>query len=209
MTAMSCGTGLWPVKDTPARGRCHKSVQARRLLTATSMTQTEPLPLTGGILIPKDQPPDARFHLNNLRLLARLLDSAIAVPGTRFRIGLDPILDIIPGIGDAAGAVIGSYILISAARLGIPRSVLARMLLNIGIDAAVGAAPFVGPFLDAAYRSNTRNIALLERAMAEPRATRRASRWTLIGLAAGVVAIIGAGLVLSLWVVKLIWTHIV
>jgi hypothetical protein len=168
------------------------------------MATTAPEPLTGGILIPREQQ-DVHFHLTNLRLLAKVLDSAVAIPGTKFRVGLDPIIGLIPWVGDAVGAVIGTYILVTAAKLGVPKTVLMRMLLNIGADAAVGAVPFAGDVLDAAWRANSKNIALLERAVAEPKATRRASTLTLIGLGVVVVAMVGGGIALSVWLVRLIW----
>ena len=171
------------------------------------MTTSTPEKLTGGVLIPRGglDPNDA---LPNVRLLAKILDSAFVVPGTKFRFGFDPVIDVVPVVGDAIGAAIGSYILLTAARLGLPRPVLARMLLNIGVDAAVGAVPFVGPLLDAGFRSNTKNVRLLEAALTDADQTRRSSRWAVWGVAAGVLGIVAAGFVASVVVAKLIWNAI-
>src|SRR5687767_8986818 len=105
-----------------------------------------------------------RDDANDVRQLARLLDSAVRIPGTNIRVGLDALLGLIPGIGDAIGAALSGYIVLAAAKLGLPKSVLARMVLNLGIDTAVGAVPILGDLFDVAFRANTRNIALIDSA---------------------------------------------
>ena len=116
------------------------------------------------------------------RTLARLLDSAVRVPGTGIRFGADSVIGLIPGLGDVAGAVVSGYIVLVAARLGAPASVVARMLLNIGVDTVVGSVPVLGDLFDVAWKSNQMNVALLERHLGEPVATRRASRWLVTGV---------------------------
>lgn len=100
-----------------------------------------------------------------MRAVARLLDDSIRVPGTRFRIGLDPVLGVLPGAGDAVAAGLSLYIVLESARLGVPYRTLARMLANIGIDAVVGAVPLVGDLFDAAFKANRRNVDLAVRAL--------------------------------------------
>ena len=97
------------------------------------------------------------------RTIARLMDSAVTVPGTRITLGLDVVLGLIPGVGDALGALISSQLILTAARHGAPVHVLARMLGNLAVDAAVGAIPLLGDLFDVAFRANRRNLALLER----------------------------------------------
>ena len=138
-------------------------------------------------------------ELRNVRALGWLMDNAIEIPGTRFRIGLDALIGLIPVVGDAVAFVIGSYILMSAARLGVPRVVLARMLANVGIDAALGAVPLVGDLFDAAWRANAKNAALLEQALAEPHRARRSSTWVLVGLVLAVFLLVFGGLALAVW----------
>jgi hypothetical protein len=99
---------------------------------------------------------------------------------------------------------VSSYVLITAARLGVPRTVIARMLVNVGTDAVVGAVPLVGDVFDAVWKANTRNLVLLERAVVEPAATRRSSRWLLIGLVAAVIALVGAVAGLTVWLLSLL-----
>lgn len=93
--------------------------------------------------------------------LARLLDDAVTIPGTSFRIGLDPLVGLLPGIGDALGALVGGVIIYYAARRGAPKRVLVRMLGNVMVDYLVGIVPVLGDLFDAAFRSNHRNVELL------------------------------------------------
>jgi hypothetical protein len=116
------------------------------------------------------------------RALARLLDSAVTVPGTNIRFGADSLIGLIPGLGDIAGAVLSGYIVLVATRLGAPASVVARMLLNIGVDTVVGSVPVLGDLFDVAWKSNQMNVALLERHLGAPIATRRTSRWLVTGV---------------------------
>lgn len=99
----------------------------------------------------------------NLRAWANLLDKAFRVPGTNVRFGLDPILGLIPGLGDLASPVFAALLMMEGARLGVPKIILARMAINALLDALVGAIPFVGVVGDVFLRANTRNLALLER----------------------------------------------
>lgn len=108
------------------------------------------------------------------RDLARILDSAFRIPGTRLRFGLDPILGLVPGLGDAVGGGFGLYLLFQAYRAGAPAIVMFRMFANIAADVVIGAVPLLGDLLDAGYKANLRNLSLLERYLERPQqATRR------------------------------------
>lgn len=100
--------------------------------------------------------------LNRIRKLSRLMDTAIRIPGTSFRIGLDPIIGLIPGAGDMISTAFSAYIIYLATHLGIPSKDLRKMLFNIGLEAVAGTVPLVGDFFDAYYKSNIRNLAILE-----------------------------------------------
>lgn len=113
--------------------------------------------------------PSRSQRLEALRKAARLLDSAFVVPGTSFRIGLDPLLGLVPGLGELASPIFAIGILWHAHEFGVPRPVLFRMMFNVAIDALVGAIPVAGDVFDAAWKANTANLALLERHMSEPR----------------------------------------
>ncbi|NEP16751.1 MAG: DUF4112 domain-containing protein [Leptolyngbya sp. SIO4C1] len=106
---------------------------------------------------------DARLrNLNRIRRLSRLMDTALRIPGTRFRFGLDPIIGLVPGLGDLVTTAISGYILFLAARFRLPGSVFKQMVFNIALETIVGAIPFLGDIFDAFYKSNVRNLALLE-----------------------------------------------
>lgn len=134
--------------------------------------------------------------LGRVRTLTRLLDSVVRVPGTSMRFGLDPIIGLVPGFGDVAGAALSGYVVLLASRFGAPTTVIVRMLGNVAVDTVVGTVPLLGDLFDAGFKSNTRNLALLERHLAAPAATHRASRlviWltllTLLLLAAGGIVV--------------------
>jgi hypothetical protein len=103
------------------------------------------------------------------RRLARLLDSAVRIPGTNIRIGLDPILGLLlPELGDALGGVMSVTLLLEAFRRRVPKLVMGRMLVNIAVDALIGAVPLLGDAFDFVFRANDRNLALLERYRGDP-----------------------------------------
>jgi Domain of unknown function (DUF4112) len=108
------------------------------------------------------------------RRLSILLDSAFRIPGTELRIGLDPILGaLLPELGDALTAVLSLSLLLVAFRQRVPKLVLARMLINIALDALLGAIPIIGDAFDFAFKANEKNLQLIERHQGDP--TRRAS----------------------------------
>ena len=113
--------------------------------------------------------PQDEARLKRVRLLSRLLDEQFRIPGTTQRIGLDGLLGLIPGVGDAAGALLSTYILYEAIRLGAPKTVLLRMVANIGIDTVVGAIPVVGDIFDIVWKANKKNAALLQAYLASQR----------------------------------------
>jgi len=133
-----------------------------------------------------------RHRLERVERLATLLDNAIPIPGTRFRIGLDPLLGLLPGLGDALGALASAWILVEAARLGVSRTVLARMLYNIAVDTLVGAVPGAGDLFDFVWKSDAKNVALLRRHLEQPDVVHRASRRLLLAV---LVLIAGAAVV--------------
>jgi hypothetical protein len=120
--------------------------------------------------------PSNDAELRRARALARVLDTAIGIPGTPLRIGADAILGVIPGAGDVLGAALSGYIVLAAARKGAPPSVLWRMVANVAIDTAIGSIPLLGDLFDVAWKSNTMNVALLERYVAEPQTVTTKSR---------------------------------
>ena len=115
------------------------------------------------------------------RRLSVLLDSAIRIPGTDLRIGLDPILGaLLPELGDALTAVLSLALLGVAFRQRVPKLVLARMLINIAIDAIFGAIPLIGDLFDFAFKSNEKNLALIERHRGDPMAPATFADWLVV-----------------------------
>jgi hypothetical protein len=104
--------------------------------------------------------------LNRIRKLSRLMDTSIRIPLTGFRIGIDPIIGLVPGAGDLISTAFSAYIIFLATRFGIPRQDLAKMIFNVGLETIVGTVPFVGDLFDAFYKSNIRNLAILEQHLA-------------------------------------------
>ena len=151
---------------------------------------------------------DVATRARNVRVLARLLDSSIPIPGTSWKIGFDPIVGLIPGIGDLIGAVVSGYIILEAARAEVPTLTLARMLANVGVDTLLGAVPALGDVVDAAWKSNTRNVVLLERHLAvsaAPAGEKRSVLGVTILALIVLVLIVGAGLALGIFAARLLW----
>ena len=140
--------------------------------------------------------------MESLRALARVMDTAVRVPGTRIRLGLDALLGLLPGAGDVASGAVSLYAILVAARLGAPKSVLSRMAGNIVIDAVVGTVPLLGDIFDVAWKANTRNVALLEGYAAAPERTRKSSRVFVAALIlALILALVGIGALL-VWALR-------
>jgi hypothetical protein len=108
------------------------------------------------------------------------------------RVGLDPIIGLVPGVGDAAGAVLAAGILVEAVRRGVSRFTLFRIAFNIALDALLGAVPLVGDAFDAVWKANLRNIALIERHAAVPADARKADRLFLVLLSGSLVLLCAA-----------------
>lgn len=112
---------------------------------------------------------DADERLRWVERIARLMDSQFQLPGTRFRFGLDPLLGLVPIVGDLSTTVVSVALLLTMLRHGASGAVVVRMGLNILIDSIFGAVPIIGNLFDFAYKSNERNVALLRRHYAEGR----------------------------------------
>jgi hypothetical protein len=144
-------------------------------------------------------------HLENL---AHWLDDAFQVPGVGWKFGVDAVLDLIPGIGDALGALASLYIFQAAKTFGLPRVTLVRMATNIAIDYLGGLLPFVGAIFDAYWKANLWNVRLLQRHLnATPLQARKARRGDGLFIAAVVAILIVfmvAASALSIWLIVVI-----
>jgi len=128
------------------------------------------------------------------------------MPGTSVRFGLDPVLGLVPGLGDAAGALLAAWIFVEAIRLGAPRATLVRIASNIAIDALVGAVPLLGDVFDVVWKANLKNVELLERHTLDPAGARKSDRMFVTLLAGGVAALCGGlllgGALLTRWLIR-------
>ena len=148
---------------------------------------------------------DEKGELEVVRQIRKWMDELFTVPGTKFKVGLDPILGLIPGVGDLTTAAVSMYLLSAANRLGVPTVVMMRMLLNVAIDTLLGFIPIVGDAFDAAHKANAKNAALVEQALVNPVATARGSWLRLFGALAVLVLIVGGGIVGTVFLVKWLW----
>lgn len=146
------------------------------------------------------QPPKKR-----LERLAWYLDSAVRIPGTQVRLGLDPLIGLVPVIGDSISALLSCYILKEAAQMGVPRSVLIRMGINIILDATVGSIPLVGDIFDVTWRANRRNVQLLQDYQASPGKTRQRSRFFAVITALLLLLVVVGAVSLVIWLFGLLW----
>jgi hypothetical protein len=148
-------------------------------------------------------------RLRIARFLADLLDQRFTIPGTQIRVGLDPIIGLIPGIGDIVANLTGSVILFIAAQYRLPRIVLLRMALNIATNAAIGAIPVFGDVFSIWFRSNAKNAALLERyARTETHHGSPGDWFFVLALIIGLLLLIAAVVFSLAWVVQQVWNSL-
>ena len=145
----------------------------------------------------------ANSRLAQARALAKLLDRSVRIPGTRITFGLDAILGLIPGGGDVAGAVFSAWLIMLGTRMGVPQHILARMVANVAIDTLGGSVPVIGDLFDVAWKSNSRNLALLEQFADSPSGSGRlVSKGTLIVALSVVALLVIGGVWLAVVIVK-------
>lgn len=142
--------------------------------------------------------------VNKLRRISRILDNAIPIPGTKIRFGLDPILGLLPGGGDTITGGISAYIVVEAARMGVPREVLGKMVANILLDSFAGTIPVLGDLFDVGWKSNIKNIELLERHLniAEPS---KNNKLFMIGLILLLVVVVLGFATITFFSVRFFW----
>ena len=129
-----------------------------------------------------------------------LLDEIVPIPGTGQKIGIDPVVGLIPVVGDVVGALVGSWIILEAARFGIPRVALGRMIVNMLVDLGIGAIPLIGDVFDIVSRSNSANLDIFRRHALDPDATTADHRAFFVGL---VLMLVGA-----IWIIATIMARI-
>ena len=113
-----------------------------------------------------DAGPSPAARLKRIKRITWAVDGAFRIPGTRFRFGLNSLLGLTPGAGDALLAAVSLYIVNEARKLGLPREAVGRMLLNVGIETVAGSVPVLGDLFDMGFKANLRNVALIEEHLA-------------------------------------------
>ena len=139
------------------------------------------------------------------RWIALLMDNLIRVPGTQFRFGIDPLIGLIPGLGDTGSAMVSALALIQAARRGMPKIILARMATNILVNELIGIVPGIGDLFSFWFKSNARNHELIKKYTAASAPARKSTRgdWIfVVGVLLALGLIVGAGIFVSLFVLQ-------
>lgn len=162
----------------------------------------EPELLTGKDRLPPKLDPGVEF-------LAKWLDSAFQIPGTSWRVGLDPIIGLFPWVGDTVSSLAGLYILVVALQREVPKATMLRMGANIALDYVVGAIPVAGDLFDVYWKSNQRNVALLRRHVeaspVQSAKVRRADWIWLAALVSGLVALLLLSMLGAFWLFTMMW----
>jgi|SRR5438105_6179594 len=153
-------------------------------------------------------PPEDRHRRGSpeplFKWLALIMDNVLRVPGTNFRFGLDPIIGLLPGIGDTSSAIVSAMALIYAARSGLPKILIARMAMNILVNELIGIIPVVGDAFSFWFKSNARNYELLVQQKVVPQQSRK-SDWIFVGAILGLLfLIVCSGLIMTFLLLRAI-----
>jgi hypothetical protein len=155
---------------------------------------------------PSSSPQSQLLQLARIRSISDLWDRAFGIPGTKWRVGLESVVGLLPVGGDVVGLGISIYILWQVVQFNLPKTILVRMVVNIAIDALVGSVPILGDLFDVTWKANTKNVNLLESHLQQPSQSHRADRrflWLLFGgLLLTLVALIIVAVVVLTLVVK-------
>jgi hypothetical protein len=146
--------------------------------------------------------PGQSQRIEGLRRISTLLDSAFVVPGTNYRVGLDPILGLVPGLGDLISPLFTIGILWQSHDLGLPRIVQLRMIFNVAIDTIVGAVPLIGDLFDFAWKANDMNLALLEQHAYEERRGSAGDWMFVVGLTLVLMLLAATPFLLLGWLIR-------
>ena len=146
---------------------------------------------------PNTPSPSHVASLRRLRRVSHLLDNAIPIPGTKYRIGLDPILGLIPGGGDFISSIFAGYVVFKSAQMGVPQETLVKMAANIVFDTVAGTVPVAGDLLDVTWKANVKNIELLDAHLGSPEPGKQADWLFVAALLLGLMLIVGGVIFLS------------
>lgn len=153
-------------------------------------------------------PQIASLPLKRMHRLAWLFDNSIRVPGFNYRIGIDPLLGLLPGIGEAAGGLLSTYIIAEAVRGGLPRAIVLRMTFNLALEMLIGTIPLIGDLFDMTWKANARNMRLIENYLAAPRKSVAASKGLMWGIVIGLLLLTAVVLYIGFLIIAALWSAI-
>lgn len=128
--------------------------------------------------------------LQRIRWVSYLLDDSIPLLNTGYRMGIDPILGLLPGVGDSLSLLISIYVVMESVRFGLPKRTLARMVVNLVLDTVAGSVPIAGNIFDVAWKANRHNLRLLEAHLADPKPPTLSDRLVMFGIVGILIALI-------------------
>lgn len=143
-----------------------------------------------------------------LQKLANLLDNAVTIPFTSYRVGIDPLLGLFPAIGDYLGLIFSIYIVWESAKLGVSKSTLFKMILNIMIDLTIGIFPVVGDFFDLTWKANSQNLILLENHLKSPESRKKTDNLFLLLMFIILIIFVSLISLISWLILTLIWNFL-
>ena len=135
-------------------------------------------------------------EISQAKKLAQIMDSLFTIPGTNWKVGLDPIIGLIPGFGDFVSNAVGLYPILVAVKYRVSKAIILRMVVNLGMDYVFGSIPFIGDLFDALFKANRKNTELLERGLLDPQRTQRLSFLFLLFIGTILIFILVAPLIL-------------
>ncbi|MBO1346740.1 MAG: DUF4112 domain-containing protein [Hormoscilla sp. GUM202] len=150
------------------------------------------------------QPDRKQASIERLRTISRLLDNAISIPGTDYGVGIDPLLGLLPVGGDLISSIFSAYMVVEAARLGLPRESLIRMVTNLILDTLAGTVPVLGDLFDVAWKANARNMELIESHMQSPLSSQKADKWFVFLLLTGLGLMVVGAATLTITIIALV-----
>jgi hypothetical protein len=156
------------------------------------------------IIPPRGSAQSGRVNDRSLETLASLLDDVFRIPGTNLRFGFDPIIGLIPGFGDLVSGLASFMIIFAAWQRGLPRVTVARMVANVALDSLLGSMPLVGDVFDAAWKSNRKNLDLLQRDAGLGSRRKAWHDWAfLVGIAFVIALLITIPIAVAVWLISL------
>jgi len=166
----------------PATPSTPSSSDAGRWPPAAERERVEPIRRVRGEVVGDQRANQFAVFERRFAAVSRVMDELVLIPGTSIRVGPDPIVGLVPVVGDVVSALVGFWLIAEATRFGIPRIVVGRMIANTVVDMAVGSIPVLGDLFDVASHSKSRNLSLFRRHALDTTASTRGEKLALAGI---------------------------